>query len=171
MLIPRQLGEPWPLRDRVGKFSDSDRCHGEWRWPTVDETLDAIAAMRADTVLQILRGQAITYGLGAAVGSDVYDPRLERLRAREAIRRRKRKPRPRKVRPPAPVQLEAPPALSPLPAQLTPYQIRVLEALSPGRRICVWCFRSVLFYPDGRLYPHPRYCGVGQVEPCPGGGS
>jgi hypothetical protein len=79
MMIPRQRGEPLPNRDTTGdRYATSAGEHyGAWLWPTVDETRDVLAAMTADTVLQILRGQGISWGLGTASEPPTY-PRARR---------------------------------------------------------------------------------------------
>lgn len=86
-MIPRQHGEP------IARWRDSwaDRPHylSAGAWPTVDETADALAMMAADTVLQILHGQALSYGLGAASEPPVYTPDSKRAKQRAATARYK----------------------------------------------------------------------------------
>jgi hypothetical protein len=65
MMLPRQRGEPRPGRDAGHRATHSGL--GAGAWPEVHETRDALAMMTADTVLQILHGQGLTWGLGAAV--------------------------------------------------------------------------------------------------------
>jgi len=86
-MIPLQPGEPWPGRDDDG---DAGK-RGAWLIPTVDHVADAIAAMTADTVLQILRGQGVSYGLGAASGpAPDIRPRGRPHGSRDKRRRRAR---------------------------------------------------------------------------------
>ncbi len=57
MMIPRQIFEPWPQRERFGEFPGDEYLLATY-WPTVTETADAVAMCTADTILQILRGDA-----------------------------------------------------------------------------------------------------------------
>lgn len=95
-MIPRQRGEPIPRRDDSRDFDRSNSIARaglrSGAWPTVDETADAIAMMTADTVLQILKGEGVYYGLG-----DQHVPEIEKhrvwtaaCRARQRARRRAR---------------------------------------------------------------------------------
>jgi len=58
-VIPRQRWEPQPTPDTWAAM-----------WPEVEETREAVSMMTADTVLQILHGQGLTWGLGATVAGD-----------------------------------------------------------------------------------------------------
>jgi hypothetical protein len=58
-------------------------------WPTVPEVFEVLAPMAADTVLQILHGQGLAFGLGAAVEPAVYVPEYK-LEARRKAQRRYR---------------------------------------------------------------------------------
>jgi len=145
-MIPRQRWEPAPGLDNWSKFeTDYDggavRYRGAWAIPTVDQVADAIAMMTADTVLQILRGQGVTYGLGAAVGSTPYArPAAAARPGAAAARTRAWRARQRATDAARPAA-----AAAATPAEV----VHVIP-----RRNCVWCFQSVQVRPDGTLAEH-----------------
>ena len=95
-MIPRQRGEPRPQREN--KFWNDNRWYWSLKsgaWPQVDETAELVAAMTADTVLQILRGHGHYYGLGAEQRDYINEPTSERrtFRPTRAAFQRKRRGR------------------------------------------------------------------------------
>lgn len=83
-MLPRQRGEP---HDR------QDDWHS-WQCPEVDHVQDVTAMMIADTILQILHGQAHAYGL-APYAALWRNPLTERARRRRDRAARKLPSRPR----------------------------------------------------------------------------
>lgn len=84
-MIWRQDGDPPPTKDDYSVDSDNPNWLAQFNttnWPTCSEMWHATAHEQADTVVMILCGQGVTYGLGAAAAGPfvpmtwlkLYDP-------------------------------------------------------------------------------------------------
>ena len=93
-MIPRQRGEPLS-RTRRPQYPRFD----PHSWPTVDETAETLAMMTADTVLQVLKGEAVYFGLG-----DQWEP--PQLQQRDRVRRVRQRMKPEPVASRGPLTLK-----------------------------------------------------------------